>query len=257
MNMITALLGATALLLAAAVTLSVIKMNGKSDDAEIKKLRAELAAISAQQSQFNPSPPVPSIDPNLLAPAPAPIPSPSPVPPTPSPLTPGEVVITPPTPSPVPVPDGENPPPVAETGDPSREALLTELAEAERERDLLKAEAEQGLISKEMIESAKKHKARASTVKAAWLQAKVVKWVDKQPDQPAGGFAIIELHKQLEPGTVLAIRRQTGIYGQLQVDFIYPEKNQASANPVRGTFPDGGNPVIKPGDELILPPFGG
>ena len=71
MNMITALLGATALLLAAAVTLSVIKMNGKSDDAEIKKLRAELAAISAQQSQFNPSPPVPSIDPNLLAPAPA------------------------------------------------------------------------------------------------------------------------------------------------------------------------------------------
>ena len=53
MNMITALLGATALLLAAAVTLSVIKMNGKSDDAEIKKLRAELAAISAQQSQFN------------------------------------------------------------------------------------------------------------------------------------------------------------------------------------------------------------
>ena len=43
---------------------------------------------------------------------------------------------------------------------------------------------------------------------------------------------------------------------ELQVDFLYPEKNKASANPVRGTFPDGVNPVIKPGDELILPPFG-
>ena len=256
MNMITALLGATGLLLAAAVTLSVMKMTGNDDEAELKKIRAELAALSAQQSQLNPPAPVPGIDPSLLAPATPANPAPSPLPPAPSPEDTGEVVASPPATEPVPAAIGDTPGPEARSGDPTREELLSELAEAERERDLLKAEAEQGLISKEMIESAKKHKARASTVKAAWLQAKVVKWVDKQPDQPAGGFAIIELHKPLEPGTVLAIRRQTGIYGQLQVDFLYPENNQASANPVRGTFPDGGNPVIKPGDELILPPFG-
>jgi hypothetical protein len=108
-----------------------------------------------------------------------------------------------------------------------------------------------------MIETAKKQKARASTVRQAWLQAKVVEWVDKQPDQQAGGFAIIELHREIQPGTILAIRRQAGIYGQLKVAHIFePEKTKASANPVRGTFPDGAPPVIKPGDELILPPFG-
>ena len=131
-----------------------------------------------------------------------------------------------------------------------------ELAKVERENELLKEEAKQGLISKPMIEAAKKQKARASTVKQAWIQAKVIEWVAQQPDQEAGGFAIIELHRDVQPGTILAIRRQTGIYGRLEVDHVYPGKKQASANPVRGTFPDGTTPVIKPGDELILPPFG-
>ncbi len=256
MNMFTALLGATALLLVAAVTLSVMKMNGEGSETELEKLRAELAAISAQQAQL--SPPLPASSGNPTLPAPAPPPAPSPAPPLPGPLeqSANDSVQSPPPSVAVPSGFDENTGSEARVSDPSREELERELAEAERELDLLKAEAEQGLISKEMIESNEKHKARASTVKAAWLQAKVVKWVDKQPDQPAGGFAIIELHKPLEPGTVLAIRRQTGIYGQLQVDFLYPEKNKASANPVRGTFPDGVNPVIKPGDELILPPFG-
>ncbi len=67
MNMITALLGATGLLLVVAVVLTVMKMNNANDEAELKELRAELAALSAQQSQLNPPAPAPPIDPGALA----------------------------------------------------------------------------------------------------------------------------------------------------------------------------------------------
>ncbi len=245
MNMITALLGATGLLLVVAVLLAVMKMNGGGDEDEIRRLRAELDALNAQQGQFNLPSPAVSPDPGSLVADPVqplPEPSPSPIPPDPLPGPSAEPTVT---------------PAASEDGVPTRAELEAELARAEQENELLKEEAKEGLISKPMIEAAKKQKARASTVRKAWLQAKVIEWVAKQPDEQSGGFAIIELHRELQPGTVLAIRRQSGIYGQLQVDHIMTdEKNKASANPVRGTFPDGGAPVIKPGDELILPPFG-
>ena len=252
MNMITALLGATGLLLVVAVVLSVMKMNDVSEAAELKELRAQLAALNDQQSQLNPPAPTPPLDPGPTASEPI-TPTPSPV--SPPPLNPGEVVAVPPPAPILPSTVGEDP--ASGKGVVTRTQLEAELAKAERENELLKEEAKQGLISKPMIEAAKKQKARASTVRQAWLQAKVIEWVDKQPDQQAGGFAIIELHREIQPGTILAIRRQAGIYGQLKVAHIFePEKTKASANPVRGTFPDGGTPVIKPGDELILPPFG-
>ncbi|MDG2487195.1 MAG: hypothetical protein P8M65_05780 [Roseibacillus sp.] len=257
MNLITTLLGATGLLLVVAVALSVMKMGKGDEQAEIKKLRAELDLLNAQQSQLTPMP----------------------SPPAPIPLSPEGLVSSggtasptgadPDLPEPTSTPQGaeansEDLPsgpitaanPTAGESAPTRAQLEEELAKAEQENELLKQEAREGLISKSMIESAKKQKARASTVKQAWLQAKVIEWVAKQPDQQSGGFAIIELHRDMPPGTVLAIRRQSGIYGRLMVDHIYKDKNQASANPVRGTFPDGESPEINPGDELIIAPFG-
>lgn len=261
--MIPALLGATGLLLVVAVVLTVMKMNNANDNAndnaELKELRAALAALNAQQSQLNPPAPVRPLNPGALGvdpitPNPVLIPPSPPIPANTSLLDPGEVVAGAPATTAGPSIISEDPP--SEDGAPTRAQLEAELAKVERENELLKEEAKQGLISKPMIEAAKKQKARASTVKQAWIQAKVIEWVAQQPDQEAGGFAIIELHRDVQPGTILAIRRQTGIYGRLEVDHVYPGKKQASANPVRGTFPDATTPVIKPGDELILPPFG-
>ena len=257
MNLITTLLGATGLLLVVAVALSVMKMGKGDEEAEIRKLRAELDLLNAQQTQLTqtPSPSLPNplskpiLDPSReITPPTGIIPSPSESEPTPrtAEASPEDIPS-----DPITAPDTAD-----GTSAPTRAQLEEELAKAEKENELLKREAREGLISKSMIESAEKQKARASTVKQAWLQAKVIEWVAKQPDQQSGGFAIIELHRDMPPGTILAIRRQSGIYGRLMVDHIYTDKNQASANPVRGTFPDGEAPEINPGDELIIAPFG-
>ena len=49
MNTITVLLGATGLLLVAAVALSFSAMNKKADSSEVAGLRAEIAALEEQQ----------------------------------------------------------------------------------------------------------------------------------------------------------------------------------------------------------------
>tara|TARA_Y100000766_G_scaffold67742_2_gene56822 strand:+ start:375 stop:1151 length:777 start_codon:yes stop_codon:yes gene_type:complete len=257
MNLITTLLGATGLLLVVAVALSVMKMGKGDEEAEIRKLRAELDLLNAQQTQLTQTP-----SPSLPNPLSKPILDPSReiTPPTGISPSPSESEPTPRTVEASPEDIPSDPITAPDTADgtsaPTRAQLEEELAKAEKENELLKREAREGLISKSMIESAEKQKARASTVKQAWLQAKVIEWVAKQPDQQSGGFAIIELHRDMPPGTILAIRRQSGIYGRLMVDHIYTDKNQASANPVRGTFPDGEAPEINPGDELIIAPFG-
>ena len=257
MNLITMLLGATGLLLVVAIALSVMKMGKGDDEAEIRKLRAELDLLNTQQIQLTQTPALPPSNPlpqTGLASAQEPNPKTNTAP------LPSESDATSRTAKAGPEDSPSEPDTASVTKDgtatPSRAQLEEELAKAEQENELLKREAREGLISKRMIESAKKQKARASTVKQAWLQAKVIEWVAKQPDQQSGGFAIIELHRDMPPGTILAIRRQTGIYGRLMVDHIYTDKNQASANPVRGTFPDGEAPEILPGDELIIAPFG-
>jgi hypothetical protein len=234
-----------------------MKMGKGDEEAEIKKLRAELDLLNAQQSQLTPTPPPSASFPlspqGLASPDGTNPPTKTdPYPPESTPTPQGAEASSENLPS---APIAAASPTTGESA-PTRAQLEEELAKAEQENELLKQEAREGLISKSMIESAKKQKARASTVKQAWLQAKVIEWVAKQPDQQSGGFAIIELHRDMPPGTVLAIRRQSGIYGRLMVDHIYTDKNQASANPIRGTFPDGEAPEINPGDELIIAPFG-
>ncbi|MEC8943095.1 MAG: hypothetical protein VYC95_10195, partial [Verrucomicrobiota bacterium] len=159
MNMITALLGATGLLLVVAVVLTVMKMNNSNDEAELKELRAELAALNAQQSQLNPPALAPPFDPGARAvdpivPIPAPIPSSPPISAGISLPDPGEVVAGAPATTALPSIIGENP--ASEGGAPTRAQLEAELAKAERENELLKEEAKQGLISKPMSEAATK-----------------------------------------------------------------------------------------------------
>ncbi len=249
MNTITVLLGATGLLLVAAVALSFSAMNKKADSSEVAGLKAEIAALEEQQRSLNA--PAPSLlgSPNLFVPAPVPTP----------PLA--ELAVNPepnehPSLSPIPVNPiagdiGENP----STGDAAKmKALQEELARAKKAHETLLAEQEQGLISKPLIGIDRKNQARASTVKAAFLQAKVIEWVPE--DVEGGGFAMIEVHRDdLQVGTILGIRRKSGIYGHVEVVHLYPADGQAAANPVRGTFPDGGKPTVKLGDELIIPPL--
>ena len=74
MNTITVLLGATGLLLVAAVALSFSAMNKKADSSEVAGLKAEIAALEEQQRSLNA--PAPSLlgSPNLFVPAPVPTP---------------------------------------------------------------------------------------------------------------------------------------------------------------------------------------
>ena len=139
MNMITALLGATGLLLVVAVVLSVMKMSNASEEAELKELRAELAALNDQQSRLNPPAPAPPLDPGPTASAPiTPIPAPI-SPPSPNP---GNGVAVPPAAPTLPSPVSEVPAPGE--GVVTRTQLEAELAKAERENELLKEEGQSG-----------------------------------------------------------------------------------------------------------------
>jgi cell division protein FtsB len=248
MNMITVLLGATGLLLVVAVALSFGAMNNHTDKAEVARLKAEIAALQVQEQQLAAPGALLTLHPTPLALAPA-----APV---------GLDSSGSPAPNPAPFavpPNNDDVPPIGD------EAAIAKLEQEIRDADqkfaelALKTEGvelenkvlkqEQDLISNPTIKADRKNRARASTIRAALLQARVVQWAED-------GFAVIDVHRDdLQVGTILAIRRQTGIYGQLVVDKLYPEEGQAIANPVKGTFPTGGKPDVQPGDDLIIPPL--
>ena len=69
-----------------------------------------------------------------------------------------------------------------------------------------------------------------------------------KPVERNGLFIPVVLDEQVQPGTILAIRRKTGILGQLKVSEVTAEGG--IANPLAGFGP--ANPEV--GDELILPP---
>ncbi len=92
---------------------------------------------------------------------------------------------------------------------------------------------------------------RARLIKEALLVGRVQEYVVDQEHPELGAFVILDIvmPEQVQEGTVLAIRRKTGILGQLKISQITPEG--AVANPMPGFGPI--NPVQ--GDELILPPL--
>ena len=116
------------------------------------------------------------------------------------------------------------------------------------ERDKKLQQAEEGLEAQRNIEKSDSELRRARLISDALLIGTVREYVQ---DPTTGGFVTfdIKMPEQVQVGTILAIRRKTGILGQLKVSAV--ESDGAIANPMGGFGPV--EPV--PGDELILPPL--
>jgi hypothetical protein len=131
----------------------------------------------------------------------------------------------------------------------ARDAALREIeAEKEKaERDATVFRDEAGLVGQIQLEGKDTELRRARQIRDALLIARVSEYVE---EEEYGGFVTLDIimPENVQIGTVLGIRRQTGILGLLKVVDISPEG--AIANPMPGFGP------IKPerGDELILPP---
>ncbi len=124
---------------------------------------------------------------------------------------------------------------------------IQKLEDEKAKRDAKLADAEEGLGEQRKLENSDTELKRARMISQALLMGRVKEYVE---DAQYGGFVTFDvlMPDQIQTGTVLAIRRKTGILGQLKVSDISAEG--AIANPLPGFGP------IKPqvGDELILPP---
>lgn len=126
-------------------------------------------------------------------------------------------------------------------------AAIQKLEQERTKRDSKLADSEEVLLDQKKLESTDSELRRARLISEALLMGRVKEYVE---DAQYGGFVTFDIlmPDQVQTGTVLAIRRKTGILGQLKVSDITPDG--AIANPLPGFSP------IKPqvGDELILPP---
>ena len=121
-----------------------------------------------------------------------------------------------------------------------------EKARADREKKALE-EAEEGFVEGKKLEKGDSELRRARMISEALLIGRVKEYVE---DAQYGGFITFDvlMPEQVQTGTIVAIRRKTGILGQLKVSDVTVEG--AIANPLPGFGPV--QPKI--GDELILPP---
>ncbi|MES2924381.1 MAG: hypothetical protein V4819_22710 [Verrucomicrobiota bacterium] len=115
------------------------------------------------------------------------------------------------------------------------------------ERDKMVEDATELELDKRDIEGKDVELRRARLIAQSLLIGRIREFVES----PQGGdFVTFEvlLPEQVQIGAIVAIRRKTGILGQLKVSDVTPEG--AIANPLPGFGP------VKPqvGDELILPP---
>ena len=131
----------------------------------------------------------------------------------------------------------------------AKDAALAEIEadkqKAERDAETFRDEA--GLLGQKELEKSDSELRRARMISNALLIGKVREYVE---DPEYGGFVTLDLIMPdlVQVGTILAIRRQTGILGQLKVSDISAEG--AIANPMPGF----GEVQPEIGDELILPP---
>ncbi len=122
-----------------------------------------------------------------------------------------------------------------------------ELLKEAEQRDKKVAQDEEGLLEQRKLEGGDAELRRARMISEALLIGRVQEYVE---DAEMGGFVTFEvlMPDQVQTGVTVAIRRKTGILGQLKVSQV--EMDGAIANPLPGFGP------VKPqvGDELILPP---
>lgn len=131
----------------------------------------------------------------------------------------------------------------------AKEAELAAIAEekdlAEKKADTYRDEA--GLVGQREIEKGDNELRRARLIRDALLIGTVTQFV---ANPEVGNFAIIQiaLPEHVEVGSVLGIRRSTGILGKVKITEITGE--EAIASPMPGFGPV----EPKAGDELIIPP---
>ncbi|MEY3895473.1 MAG: hypothetical protein RLZZ214_992 [Verrucomicrobiota bacterium] len=122
-----------------------------------------------------------------------------------------------------------------------------ELLKESEKRDQKVAQDEEGLLAQRGLEGKDGELRRARMISEALLIGRVKEYVE---DAQYGGFITFDvlMPEQVQTGVIVAIRRKTGILGQLKVSDVTVEG--AIANPLPGFGP------LKPqvGDELILPP---
>jgi hypothetical protein len=133
----------------------------------------------------------------------------------------------------------------------AKEAELAKVQtdKSKAERDVKTYRDEAGIIAQRELEKSDAELKRARLISQALLVGRIHEYVE---DPKTGGIAVIEIampqQVDVKVGTVLAIRRNNGVLGQLKVTSVEPEG--AIASPVTAfeiTKP-------QPGDELIIPP---
>jgi hypothetical protein len=129
----------------------------------------------------------------------------------------------------------------------ANKAVLAQIEAEKAQRDAKIAQDEEGLLSQRDLEKGDSELKRARMIGQALLIGRVKEYVE---DAQYGGFITFDIlmPEQVQNGVILAIRRKTGILGQLKVSDITAEGG--IANPLPGFGP------VQPqvGDELILPP---
>jgi len=157
-------------------------------------------------------------------------------------------------PSPVAAP--QTPAPAAATPTPDLQAELAakeaELAalqqdKSKAERDAKTYRDEAGIVAQRELEKSDAELKRGRLIAQALLVGKIQEYAE---DPATGGIAVVQvlMPEQVQVGTVLAIRRNTGLLGQIKVTSI--EAEGAIASPLAGFGPT----KPQPGDELIIPP---
>jgi hypothetical protein len=133
----------------------------------------------------------------------------------------------------------------------AKEAELAKVQKdkSKAERDMKTYRDEAGIIAQRELEKNDTELKRGRLIAQALLVGRVHEYVE---DPKTGGIAVIEIampqQVEVKAGTVLAIRRNNGLLGQLKVTSVEPEG--AIASPV--TAFEAAKP--QPGDELIVPP---